>query len=705
MSTVSRTKPDKTVTPIKIKNNQIISRNSGHLSTTDPNKRSLPTSPTTPTLRNISIKKPKLFNNRYNVLADHDDNGENNDVDGSPSQEPTDTTTHTSVKEILPPPIFVKGVENFTDVLTEITNLIGKNNAEFHTYQLQSEKLFRVVIRNLHPTTSVSEISSAIEEIGFATRQVTNIKHNLTKNPLPLFFVDLEPDSSNQDLFKVTSLLHTKIKVEEPHKRREIPQCLNCQSNGHTRAYCAYAPRCVKFAEYHHTSTCNKPPDTPATCALCSGNHPANYKGCTVHKELQSRRRQPSTTIKHNQHYQQHQPTPHPAQPSSSTVNHPPPNPQGRSYANVSGYKCFHTCHPDDTAHAGAAIIVRSTLKFYPLPNYQTPHIQASTISLTLNHQPITISAAYCPPRHNITPNQFNDYFNYLGSKFIIGGDINAKHTQWGCHTSNPRGNLLHRIITLQQYKILSPSSPTYWPNLPRKRPDILDIYITKISNSLNCHVTNLNEPCSDHSPVLLTTDTLPPIKPLPPSLTNGYMDWEHFQLILDKQINLKTRLKPPSDIDDAINSFTTSIQTAAWSSHLIAIKRRARAIWQRTQYLSDKRHYNNLTQKLKRTLSEIRTESFNKHLSSLTTKNNSIWKATKNILRTPQQIYVLKKPDGTRATRDEEKAEIFREHLSSTFKPHYALLSHTKVDEINTSLDSPLPMTMPPKHISPHEV
>lgn len=78
------------------------------------------------------------------------------------------------------------------------------------------------------------------------------------------------------------------------------------------------------------------------------------------------------------------------------------------------GYKCIHTCHPNDTAHAGAPIIVRSTLKFYLSPNYQTPHIQACTISITLNHQPIIISAANCPPRHNITPNQFNDYFNYL---------------------------------------------------------------------------------------------------------------------------------------------------------------------------------------------------------------------------------------------------------------------------------------------------
>jgi len=117
-------------------------------------------------------------------------------------------------------------------------------------------------------------------------------------------------------------------------------------------------------------------------------------------------------------------------------------------------------------------------------------------------------------------------------------------------------------------------------------------------------------------------------------------MYWEHFQFIQDKQINLKTRLKSPYDIDDANNSSTTLIQTAAWLSstpippkstnqnlltyvrHVIAIKCRAR---ERTQYPSDKRHYNNLTQKLKRTLSEILTESFNEHLSFLTTKHNSI--------------------------------------------------------------------------------
>jgi hypothetical protein len=61
-----------------------------------------------------------------------------------------------------------------------------------------------VVIINLHPTTSVIDISSAIEEIGFSVRQITNIKHHQAKTALPIFFVDLEPDPSNK-AFSITN--------------------------------------------------------------------------------------------------------------------------------------------------------------------------------------------------------------------------------------------------------------------------------------------------------------------------------------------------------------------------------------------------------------------------------------------------------------------------------------------------------------------
>jgi len=177
------------------------------------------------------------------------------------------------------------------------------------------------VIKNIHHTT---EIALALEEIGFTVRQVTNIKHKKTKISLPLFFVDLAPESISKEIFNGTSLLNTKIKVEEPHKRCEIPQCQNCQTYSHTKSYCSHSPRCAKcggpilleLAQNHLTYR-------PNVCALCDGEHPANYKGCTIYKELQQCRRLPfnsrhttNQTTKPN-----YQPNPHPStqNPSNST--------------------------------------------------------------------------------------------------------------------------------------------------------------------------------------------------------------------------------------------------------------------------------------------------------------------------------------------------------------------------------------------------
>jgi len=121
-------------------------------------------------------------------------------------------------------------------------------------------------------------------------------------------------------------------------------------------------------------------------------------------------------------------------------------------------------------------------------------------------------------------------------------------------------------------------------------------------------------------------------------------MDWENFKLSLDNHINLKVKLKTTDDIDDAIIQLTKSIQNSVWSSSsplptknhvrnlplhirvLIAEKRTARSTWQRTKYPSDKRKYNNLTNKLKRLLVSIRSENVTRHLVSLSTTDNLLW-------------------------------------------------------------------------------
>ncbi|CAI6356786.1 unnamed protein product [Macrosiphum euphorbiae] len=286
------------------------------------NKRNLSSSsnsePSSPNLLQHVSKKLFVTQNRFELLK---------------STEPADEITETIIEEkqsadpVLtyskpPPPIFMRGVLDFPGVCTELIELIGVDNfickstadhlkiqtsnpgayrtlvqylrnehAEFHTFQLKEDKPMRIVIRNLHPSTSTELIKSELEHRLYEVRQVTQVIHRISKIPLPLFFVDLEPTDHSNEIFKLESLLHTKIKIEEPHKPKIISQCHNCQAYGHTKAYCGYSTRCVRCGDDHSSSACPNSRQDPMRCALCTGNHPANYRGCTVYKDLQQRKK------------------------------------------------------------------------------------------------------------------------------------------------------------------------------------------------------------------------------------------------------------------------------------------------------------------------------------------------------------------------------------------------------------------------------
>lgn len=202
-------------------------------------------------------------------------------------------------------------------------------------------------------------------------------------------------------------------------------------------------------------------------------------------------------------------------------------------------------------------------------------------------------------------------------------------------------------------------------------------------------------------------------------------MNWEQFKKILDNKINLNISLKTPEQIETAVKNFTSSIQTSAWSSSstptqsiphysmqlptfardLISLKRRARSARQRTRLPSDKQIYNNLSNRVKKMLSELRKESLDKYTASLTVKNCSLWKATKRILRSYKTIPPLKKDNSSWAITDYDKAVLFGTHLAKVFQPHNDIPISPIFSNIDATLSTLLPMHLPPKHFSPCEV
>jgi hypothetical protein len=182
----------------------------------------------------------------------------------------SDTTetngTNNPPKTSKPPPIFIYGVKHLKEMIKSLSDAtrqeayytktlpdetvkvraltidayrklikhLKEGNIIHHTYQLKEERAYRVVIRHLHYSIPTEEIKLEIEKTGHKVRNIMNVKHRITKEPLSLFFVDLEPQHNNKEIFKVEFLYNTKIAVEAPKRNYTIIQCTRCQSYGHS---------------------------------------------------------------------------------------------------------------------------------------------------------------------------------------------------------------------------------------------------------------------------------------------------------------------------------------------------------------------------------------------------------------------------------------------------------------------------------------
>lgn len=65
-------------------------------------------------------------------------------------------------------------------------------------------------------------LKNELEELGHRVRNIHNIRHRVTKNPTCLFYVDLEPQRNNADIYKITKLMHAQVKFEPPCKKKKL---------------------------------------------------------------------------------------------------------------------------------------------------------------------------------------------------------------------------------------------------------------------------------------------------------------------------------------------------------------------------------------------------------------------------------------------------------------------------------------------------
>ena len=132
-----------------------------------------------------------------------------------------------------------------------------------------------------------------------------------------------------------------------------------------------------------------------------------------------------------------------------------------RSHSKIRGYDLITANHPDNRCHAGATILIKST-KYEISEPFIKPFIQAAGIRVKCNNSFYYLYSLYTPPRHTISCQDYENFFDKHGKRFLVAGDFNAKHSWWGSRIINPIGRQLYNCIQNKSFSVLSGGKSTY---------------------------------------------------------------------------------------------------------------------------------------------------------------------------------------------------------------------------------------------------
>ena len=271
-----------------------------------------------------------------------------------------------------------------------------------------------------------------------------------------------------------------------------------------------------------------------------------------------------------------------------------------------------------------------------------------------------------------------NDFLQSLGNRFIVGATGTLNTHCGGSRLTTSKGRNLWRTMSDSNYDYISNGAPRYWPTDPLNLPDLLDFFVSQALHR-NKHLIHSNfDLSSDHTPVIVSLSAAAINKSPPPKLTTRNTNWNTFQNYLEENTNLNVRLKSPTDLDKAVYSFSTLVQKAAWLStppteqrapvtpnrplhirQLVAAKRRARRVWQRTRHANDQHQYNGLSRRLKSALLELHNSSFEHYITHLSPTDNTLWKATKRFKCPQAPVPPIRKPNNEWVLSDRQSQRL----------------------------------------------
>ncbi|KAL4144100.1 hypothetical protein QTP88_006330 [Uroleucon formosanum] len=345
-------------------------------------------------------------------------------------------------------------------------------------------------------------------------------------------------------------------------------------------------------------------------------------------------------------------------------------------------------------AMGGVAILVRARIKQQVIPNLNLLSLEAVAVLIKLNNRYVTIVSAYQPPSRQMQMSDYDKVMN-LDNSIIMAGDLNAKHTNWGCRVINPNGTKLLSFIANTPYTNYAPNEPTYFPSDVNRQPDILDILLIK-SFPLICTQEALAELDSDHIPVKITINSSSQSYQSNNSLIKGKPNWDIFSNQINTNLIIPKTIPTIQAAEQMSEHLTTVIADAAracskptlhntknigflpqYILSLIQRKHHARRIWQNQRNTENKKILNKLTKDVRTALQNYRVSSYNSYLLNMYPGDSNLWKETKRLLNQEINIILPLRTANELVISDADKCSVFSEML-------YNIFSTNQISDIN---------------------
>jgi len=68
-----------------------------------------------------------------------------------------------------------------------------------------------------------------------------------------VFVLTFSVDESINKIYEITIIFGSKVEIQPLRKSKLLPQCKQCQAQGHAQRYCNKDRSCVMCAVKHHT--------------------------------------------------------------------------------------------------------------------------------------------------------------------------------------------------------------------------------------------------------------------------------------------------------------------------------------------------------------------------------------------------------------------------------------------------------------------